>query len=355
MKKRCGCYKKVILILVVALSICAVAFGKDTVSIISNSTLFSDDKINMENDYVDSNENTTKYFERIKKGRKNIKSIKYDEYENILSYSVFLSENKFTNKELKYLNNLLEKGYSEGVIQEVYEFWLTTDEDFSMIGDLCALSDELYGINWVENAFNKLTNNSHGVLDVEDIEAYYKKGLTYEDIYTANILSRKKGKTIQGILDDMLSGKTNFEIIDESGITFDKEKVKNKLNNVNSAVALHIAKSKKVNIEDLPTDDSKILEYLNDIEDKEYNKNIATVKEKLTSVGIAPEKIDREKRIKDNNAHKQKALENGFDVYTINSFRRRGYSYEHIEKASEMCMSDDITPLEALELAKEEN
>lgn len=342
-------YKRIILTAAVMLFMSIVAFGSGAAVIYSE--LMLDDGISVEEVKSQDRMNfsTNAYgFEKIKSMVDKSAPINYDEYQKILSYSVFLAENEFTKEQLEYINSLLDAGYSEGVIQEVYEFWLTTDEDFSMIGDLCALSNEMYGIYWVENAFNKLTNNSHGVLEREDIEVYYEQGLTYEDIYAANILSRRKGQTIQGILDDMLSGKTNSEIITDVGMMPKSRSISGKIDNVERSVALRIINNYQLEMSDIPEDESEIAEYIDNLENERYRNNVEMVKEELSNAGIIPEEIDREARRKENNESRNAAVNNGFDTYLISSFLKRGYTYEQIEKASEICLVKDVNPLEAI-------
>ncbi|MBR2476871.1 MAG: hypothetical protein IKB50_01915 [Clostridia bacterium] len=280
--------------------------------------------------------------------------VEYEKYENILAYSVFLAENEFSSDEIALLSELVEEGYSTRLIQEVYNFWKTTDEDFSMIRDLCELSDEFYGLYWVENAFNKLTNNSHGVLNRAEIEAYYEKGLTHDDIYTANILSRREGQTIQGILEDMLMGKSTSEIMREIGVLQESgTEIDETINNTSPAIALKIAENDDyINTNNLSGDTMKIADQVIELDDERYNKNAAVIRKDLAAKGIVSEKIDIMQKMKDDYNARIIAIENGFDSYLIQSFRNRGYTYLQIQAASELFALEGIDPLEALKIVE---
>lgn len=280
--------------------------------------------------------------------------VEYEKYENILAYSVFLAENEFSSDEIALLNELVEEGYSTRLIQEIYNFWKTTDENFSMIRDLCELSDEFYGLYWVENAFNKLTNNSHGVLNRAEIEAYYEKGLTHDDIYTANILSRREGQTIQGILEDMLMGKSTFEIMREVGALQEYgTKIDETINNLSPAIALKIAENDDyINTDNLSGDPMKIADQVIELDDERYNKNAAVIRKDLAAKGIVSEKIDIMQKMKDDYNARIIAIDNGFDSYLIQSFRNRGYTYSQIQAASELFAIDGLDPLEALKMVE---
>lgn len=332
------------------------ALGKETIEIFSNKTEIKK-QVNLQENAMLDNDNLKANEKALKKVvlmEDTSTPINYDRYQNILSYSIFLAENEFTKEQLEYLNKLIDSGYSEGIIQEVYEFWKTTDEDFSMIGKLCEKSNELYGINWVENAFNNITSNSHGVLSREDIQEYYEKGLTYDDIYAANILSRRKGKTIQEILNDILSGTANSEIINDSRVVTEARIEKSKINNVNLNLALRMSENKYLENENIPSDEHEIDHYLVEIEDARYEQKINEAKQKLMEMGVVPEKIDIAAKSKKDNELKRKAQENGFDIYMISSLKRRGYTYSQIEEGSRICLEKDIDPLHAVKIAAKE-
>ncbi len=128
-------------------------------------------------------------------------------YESVLSYASFLAEENLSTEELAYIDGLLADGTPIALVQSVYRFWKTTNEPLSMLGQLCEMQYTVWGNNWIENAFNKLTNDKCGMIETrEELESYYDRGMTYDDVYTANILCRKGVFTIHEILEKRITG-----------------------------------------------------------------------------------------------------------------------------------------------------
>ena len=126
-----------------------------------------------------------------------------------------IAEQNPTEAELSYLTGLLQKGYDMNWVAEIYEFWLTCGEDIPIIEQIYLASEtqEIDGRYWVEETYNRVTNNIHGVLDSIAIGHYIESGLTIADIERANVLSRKGTYTINQILDNILSGSTWAEVV----------------------------------------------------------------------------------------------------------------------------------------------
>lgn len=129
-------------------------------------------------------------------------------YENVSAYISFIYENRFTPSQLQVINRILESGTTIQSLMQVYDFWLTTDEDFEMIEEICALENVYFSEYWFESAFNKLTEYKHGELNGEDIIHYQNAGLTTDQILAANVMCRKNGKNIFSILESHLMGNT---------------------------------------------------------------------------------------------------------------------------------------------------
>ena len=127
---------------------------------------------------------------------------------NVSSYISFMTSHTFTDKQLSVINQVLDNGTTIQSLIQVYDFWTTTDEPFSMIADICGLEDKYFNLYWYEDAFNEITENSHGVMELKDIKEYNQKGITNDVIMCANVLSRKKGQNIYNILDSVAEGKT---------------------------------------------------------------------------------------------------------------------------------------------------
>ena len=136
-------------------------------------------------------------------------------YELMYEYGYFIRIYQPTPKEIEYIEKLVLDGYDLDKLIQIYKFWLDTDEDITLLQRIYDQYGSLYqeDTNWVETAFNQMTGSAYGVLDREQIHAYYEKGLTRDDIVTANRLCRMGQWTIQKILDQKVSGMSWVEII----------------------------------------------------------------------------------------------------------------------------------------------
>jgi len=179
-------------------------------------------------------------------------------YENICEYVSFLCENSFDKEEIKIINRILEKGTTIQSLKQVHEFWLSTDEDFSIIEEICELEDVYFSEFWYEDAFNRITNDVHGVLSSEDIEFYQEKGVSIDEMLSANVLCRKEGQNIFDILDRVSEGerieKIAEEIYDIANIPdadTKHEKVKMLAKAKKYKISSGLFGSKKVNLSDV--------------------------------------------------------------------------------------------------------
>lgn len=127
-------------------------------------------------------------------------------YENVSDYTAFVCEYNLTDAQLEVINRVLDKGTTIQSLIQVYKFWLTTDYDFTMVEEICALEDSYFSEYWYESAFNAITGNIHGVLSAEDINYYRNLGITTDEILAANVLCRKEGQNIFDILDGVVNG-----------------------------------------------------------------------------------------------------------------------------------------------------
>lgn len=125
---------------------------------------------------------------------------------NVAHYIRFIYGNDFADDRLEAINRILDSGTTIQSLKQVYDFWLTTDEDFALVEQICALEDEYFSEYWYENAFNKLTNHIHGELSGSEIIEYQHKGISIDEIFAANVMCRKQGQNIHSILDSVLLG-----------------------------------------------------------------------------------------------------------------------------------------------------
>ena|GEM_PF-4555218 len=134
-------------------------------------------------------------------------------YNDIFMYKYFLKMYNPSIAERTYIDTLILKGADVFTMISIFDFWRTTAEDIDMIGKIYAKSADVQGAYWIEEVFNELTENRHGVLDKEAINEYFEKGLTKDDILQANILCRKGVYTITEILDKVAVGEAWEDII----------------------------------------------------------------------------------------------------------------------------------------------
>lgn len=258
------------------------------------------------------------------------KTLSYDEYNELVSYIIFLTENNFSKHEMKYFENLIDSGTSLNGLMSVYHFWTTTNEDFEMIGMLCEYEYRYSGDHWVENAFNTITDNKTGVLTGDDIQIYYDKGLTYDDIYTANVLCRKGKYTINELLERRLNGKSwdalikDVDNIEVPAVYKDGQK-KLKASKV----------KKKYDKLDLDTiTDDEFYEKISEIENEYYTHANEQVVKTLTSFKVFKEDISTNDKFKRDEKYRNEAIVNGMSSLEIDSLEYRGYSLEDICMAS---------------------
>lgn len=123
------------------------------------------------------------------------------------AYRVFQSYS-ITDSNATYITNLVKEGYDVSWLLDLYSFWTTCDEDIELIKTMYdkSESENLTGRFWEEDAFNYATNFEHGELSLVDIQSYMKKGLEITEIDKANVLSRREGYSITGILDRLVEG-----------------------------------------------------------------------------------------------------------------------------------------------------
>ena len=141
-------------------------------------------------------------------------NLSYEDYTDIESYITFMIKHTLTSDEIAVINSLVESGTTMQTVENIYDFYLTTNDDFSIISKIAALETTFWGDHWIENAYNYITGNAHGVLNLEDIKEY-SNHLSIDDITYANILCRKGVYNIREILDKVQSGESWDNITDE--------------------------------------------------------------------------------------------------------------------------------------------
>lgn len=136
---------------------------------------------------------------------------------DILSSYLYLRDvYGLNNEQLEYIAGLIINGADTNNILDIAYFWVDTCEDITIIEQIYNKKGDYEGGRfWIENAYNNVTNNVHGVLESEEINNYLSLGVTVSDIQNANILSRKGVYSIKQILDRIAGGDTIINIMNE--------------------------------------------------------------------------------------------------------------------------------------------
>lgn len=136
---------------------------------------------------------------------------------DILSSYLYLRDvYGLNNEQLEYIAGLIINGADPNNILDIAYFWVDTCEDITIIEQIYNKKGDYEGGRfWIENAYNNVTNNVHGVLESEEINNYLSLGVTVSDIQNANILSRKGVYSIKQILDRIAGGDTIINIMNE--------------------------------------------------------------------------------------------------------------------------------------------
>lgn len=111
----------------------------------------------------------------------------------------------------------IAEGKDYRLLMYIYEFWMTTNEDISIISDAYDMFVQNYDEDmrlpankslWFEGIFNTLTGNKFGKITLDDIDTYMDAGLNLSDIKLAERISRAGVKNVHEILDDRTNDKT---------------------------------------------------------------------------------------------------------------------------------------------------
>lgn len=134
----------------------------------------------------------------------------------LVDYHYLAEVYKLTQDQKDYIADLVINGCNMRDIIGLTYFWVDTNEDISLIKSMYDIKDEFDGKpDWYGNAYDKVTDAKNGSLSVEEVKEYMQKGLTAEEILTADKLSRKGVYTINQILDKCCDGQTLLDVANE--------------------------------------------------------------------------------------------------------------------------------------------
>ncbi len=288
-------------------------------------------------------------------------------YESMAKYAKFIQIYQPTEAEQKYINQLVTEGYELNKLIEIYKFWLDTDEEIELIKKIYdayePTDDDEEDKHWVEAVYNQITENKYGVLDREQIHAYYDKGLTRDDIITANRLCRMGKNTITEILDKRVTGTSWAELIEENYTKSTKNKIQKQAIGRSSQTEQYKQIQNGTEILDAyflsKRTETDINEYLDKLSNGEtidqemndyYSERTEGVLKKLKQQGLwdEPQEI-KEKNKKAKEYLKKKAIENGMTTEKINKLIDQGYTELEILNASTVTKKQKVDVKKVLE------
>jgi len=114
---------------------------------------------------------------------------------------------------MDFIADLIMEGRDMEYVLRITYFWLETNEDISVIREMYDLREVFYGSSfWMDFAFDEVTSDRHGALTDEDVYDYLARGLDFEDLYVARVLSRQGVMTVHEILDEITVGTSFVEL-----------------------------------------------------------------------------------------------------------------------------------------------
>lgn len=233
----------------------------------------------------------------------------YDKFEVLHKLLIFMGKYCKTERQYETVKAMVLDGCDVQTVMNIYQFYLTTNEDVSIIRDIYDITwngEETINNFMIESAFNAITNNKCGVLSEDDVINYMENGISIEDIERANVLSRRGIMTIQEILNEVENNVSWGEILEKiSGEKISSYEDTGAENLINAA---YIAK----------VFDGKI----SDVLDGEYEENFDAVVQKVNAA------------MKEKGIWKAKPTENTEQI--IKEAQDKGIKRETVEKLLDM-------------------
>lgn len=269
-------------------------------------------------------------------------------YMEAYSYAYALTKYSKSDAESEYLHDLIISGMDSKRVTAIYSFLQDTCYGIDFINTMYenSLSFEVDSLYWIDNAFDKATQEKHGILNVDDVKEYYESGLESGDIHMANQLCRKGIYTINEILDMRVAGMGWEDIFDKiyaGGKANHQEtiNVKNlkKIKDVNSqdiyrAIQLAILTDKKAEVFLVNENAEELLKMSEQYIQKEIDSKAGNL---LESIGVKSPWITTEP----NEQLVQLAAENGLSAENFRQLMKEGYSDLDIYNASVVIKSTD--------------
>ena len=143
------------------------------------------------------------------------KKIAEMDFETLQELARFEETYNLSDAEKACFVSWINNGKDVRLLIYIYEFWLTTEEDISIIEDVYDMFVDGYDPEmrlpsdkdlWFEGLFNFLSGNRYGKLTTAVTEEYMDKGLSLEDIKMAERMSRTGRMNVGEILEKKSAG-----------------------------------------------------------------------------------------------------------------------------------------------------
>ena len=281
-------------------------------------------------------------------------------YNDIFAYKLLKKLYRPSAEALATIDALLEKGADVAKVIEIYEFWLTTSENASIIAEIYDRSNTIQDIYWVEDLFNEVTNNRHGVLDRDGINQYLAQGLTTEDIKIANVLCRKGAATITEILDRRAAGESWPALIAEiiDGQAGEDAYISEMVSSIQTEQELvnyiyyraifsnaSVAAAYSEDIESENNAEEQIAAYRDEL--------VGEVYQELVADGVSPAASSEENQAVDAR-YRELIEQNGIPSSQIDAMQQEGHTLQSILNASEQSKAEGEPAAVILEQEKQE-
>lgn len=278
-------------------------------------------------------------------------ALSYEDYISIESYITFMLKHSLTADEISAVNALVANGTTMQTIEQIYDFYLTTNDDFSVVTQIANLEEEFWGNHWIENAYNHITNNSHGVLDSDDVKSYLET-FSADEISYANVMSRKGVYTIQEILNKVQGGSSWDDITSEiySSVLTTEKLSGSALERTNAAIAMKSANIEyssdpmlayefaqavsKADADAISVNEESSEQSTEQLKETYYDNLANASNTVLKKLGMATSYMNYEEYEAYYEANYNLAIENGLMEAHIRLLEKRGYTMGEIASVS---------------------
>ena len=170
--------------------------------IIEIQGLDKNDRINMLKDVI-ANNNLLAMLED--------QNLYLDEYNTSLSYFIRIATlYNMTDEEVSIICSMVKNGYDLYKLSELFVFSLDTEypREFEFIKNMYDMSIEMKidSKYWKEAVYTGITSGIHGGLNQSEIQSFVNLGVSIEEIYMSDIISRNGRLTISDILERRVNG-----------------------------------------------------------------------------------------------------------------------------------------------------